>query len=83
MRTALFEAVFLFHKHLLKVCISIPLEPASGQQFSGQSVRVKYPRPACALQPPSRGANKVRRAQLAKSTLLTSTLVPLGYFQIF
>ena len=26
---------------------------------------------------------KVRRAQLAKSTLLTSSLVPLGTFQIF
>ena len=26
---------------------------------------------------------EVRSAQLAKSTLLTSTLVPLGYFQIF
>ena len=26
---------------------------------------------------------EVRRAQLAKSTLLTSSLVPLGSFQIF
>ena len=26
---------------------------------------------------------EIRRAQLAKSTLLTSTLVPLGSFQIF
>ena len=27
--------------------------------------------------------DEVRRAQIAKSTLLTSTLVPLGSFQIF
>ena len=29
------------------------------------------------------GEFEVRRAELAKYTLLTSTMVPLGYFQIF
>ena len=35
------------------------------------------------IQPQLVNFDEDRRAQLAKSTLLTSTLVPLGSFQIF
>ena len=49
---------------------------------SNPAARVRFPEDSEILIP-AVSFGEVRRAQLAKSTLLTSSLVPLGSFQIF
>ena len=58
MCTVLFEAIFLFHKHLLHVSLS-----GAGKRTAvfRSECSVKYPRPAYALQPPSCVTNTVKK----------------------
>ena len=51
--------------------------------FSGSLIWLKTLMELIAYLIPVVNFGEVRRAQLAKSTLLTSSLVPMGSFQIF
>ena len=73
----------LFHDVFQRFVTIMYSQGAKGNCDFGISDLVKNPDETDKYLTPLVNFGEVRRAQLAKSTLLTSSLVPVGSFQIF